>query len=96
MTKREEYARARKRAEAKYGLFVHAAVYAAVMVLLMIINLLTSTETLWFIWPLGGWGIAVALHAASIYMMNEKKSLIDVMAERELKQSGSEKRDEGH
>ncbi len=36
MTKTDEYAKARRRAEAKYGFFVHAAVFAAVMVLLVI------------------------------------------------------------
>lgn len=94
MTNTDEYTRARKRAEAKYGLFVHASVYGAVMLLLIVINLLTSTENLWFIWPLAGWGIALALHAISVYALADKTSVIDAMTERELRNSGTEKRDE--
>ena len=54
----DDYERARRRAEAKFGFFVHAVVFVAVMVLLVAINLLTSPGVLWFIWPLGGWGLA--------------------------------------
>lgn len=95
MTNTDEYAKARKRAEAKYGFYVHAAVYGAVMVLLAIINVLTSTEILWFIWPFAGWGIALAIHGVSVYVMADKSAVLDAMTERELKKSGGEKSDEG-
>ena len=81
----ETYEQARARAEAKYGFFVHAVVYAAVMLMLLIINLLTSPGTLWFIWPLFGWGLAVVLHGARVYLMADKNAVIDALTERELK-----------
>ena len=89
------YERARRRAEAKYGFFVHAVVYAAVMLLLLVINLLTSPGALWFIWPLMGWGLAVVLHGAGVFLLGDKESIVDALTERELRQSGTDKRDEG-
>ena len=46
----------------KVGLFIHAVVYAAVSVLLIIINL-STTGPLWFQWPLLGWGVGLLAHA---------------------------------
>lgn len=96
MQQGEDYERARARAKAKYGFFVHAIVYAAVMVLLVVINLLTSSGTLWFVWPLIGWGLAVALHGAQVFLLADKNTIIDTLTERELKQSGTEKNDKGN
>ena len=84
-----DYADARARAEAKYGFFVHAAIYAAVMVLLVVINLLTSPGTIWFIWPLIGWGFAVALHGMRVFLLADKNVILDALTERELRQSGA-------
>lgn len=91
MTNTDEYAKARKRAEAKYGFFVHAAVYAAVMVLLVIINVLTSPGAVWFIWPLIGWGFAVALHGMRVYLLADKTVVLDALTERELRRSAADK-----
>ncbi len=91
MTQAENYAEARKRATAKYGFYVHAAVYSAVMVLLVVINLVTSPGVLWFIWPLIGWGFAVALHGVGVYLLGDKQVVIDALTERELRTLGSKK-----
>ncbi len=91
MTDTDEYARARKRAEAKYGFFVHAAVYAAVMVLLVLINVLTLPGTFWFIWPLIGWGFAVALHGVRVYLLADKNVVLDTLTERELRHNAAHK-----
>lgn len=94
MQQTEEYQAARGRAEAKYGFFVHAAVFVAVMLLLIVINILTSPETLWFIWPLFGWGFAVALHGARVFLLRERNTIVDALTEQELRKSGGQKRDE--
>lgn len=91
MKNTDEYARARKRAEAKYGFFVHAAIYATVMVLLVIINVLTSPGAIWFIWPLIGWGFAVALHGMRVYLLADKSVVLDALTERELRSSAVDK-----
>jgi two-component system LytT family sensor kinase len=40
---------------------------AGVNILLLLINLLTSPWSLWFYWPLLGWGITVAARAFLVY-----------------------------
>lgn len=81
----DTYAAAKRRAEAKYGFFVHVAVYAAVMLLLLIINLLTSPSALWFVWPLIGWGLAVALHGLRVFALSDRNAIIEAMTEREMR-----------
>ena len=61
------YQNAKKRVEALKGFYTHLTVYVLVNLLLATINLLTSPGSLWFYWPLLGWGIAVALHALRVF-----------------------------
>ena len=93
MTNTDEYAKARRRAEAKYRFFLHAAVYAAVMVLLVLINLLTLPGAIWFIWPLIGWGFAVALHGVGVYLLADKTVVLDALTERELRHGTAHRTD---
>lgn len=46
---------------------IHFAAYAAVNILLLAINLLTTPQHLWFFWPLAGWGIGIIAHGAAEY-----------------------------
>ena len=64
MNDRTARQRARKAGRARLGFYVHLTAYLAVSALLIAINLLTSTQRLWFVWPLLGWGIGIAAHAA--------------------------------
>ena len=61
------YQNARKRVEAVKGFYVHLTVYVLVNLLLLTINMLTSPDSLWFYWPLLGWGIAIVLHALRVF-----------------------------
>ncbi|MBT8215950.1 MAG: 2TM domain-containing protein [Acidimicrobiia bacterium] len=45
----------------------HALVYCAVNTLLVIIWAASGAGYFWPIWPIAGWGIAVALHAWRTY-----------------------------
>jgi len=56
-----------KRLFANLGFKIHLAVYAGVNLLLAIVNLLTTPGTLWFFWPLIGWGLGVIGHGAAVY-----------------------------
>ena len=49
------------------GFYVHLTQYGAIMVILLIINLLTSPGYLWVIWPALGWGIGVAAHGLNVF-----------------------------
>ena len=68
MENKEAYKKAEKRVDAKIGFYKHLSVYIAVNILLIIINLITTTHYLWFKWPLIGWGIGVFFHAFGVYV----------------------------
>ena len=95
MDQADEYAKARGRAEAKYRFFVHAGAYTAVMVLLVIINLLTTPQEPWFVWPLIGWGLAVALHGVQAFLLADKNAVIDALTEREMRHTPAANTDGG-
>ena len=65
--KETRYRNAKKRVEALKGFYVHLTVYVLVNLLLFTINVLTAPDSLWFYWPLMGWGIAVALQALRVF-----------------------------
>ena len=83
----DAYQRATKRVEAKIGFYIHLVVYVGVNILLIIINLASSPEYLWFKWPLMGWGIGVLFHAMSIFVFSgsKLKGIKDRMIEKEMK-----------
>lgn len=76
---------ARDRVATKLSFFIHLAVYIAVNVLLIAVNLLTVPEHLWFYWPLLGWGIGVIAHGAGVLLYFKWNSLVGRMEERELR-----------
>ena len=83
----EQRQRAIERIKAKRGFRVHFAVYLAVNVLLVVIWATTSATYFWPVWPILGWGIGVAAHAASVYMGPSEISEADI--DRELGRLGS-------
>jgi len=87
----EAYQRAKRRAEAKIGFYIHLAVYMGVNVLLVIINLSTSPQYIWFIWPLLGWGIGLFFHGMSIFVFSGKKfkRIKEKMIQDEMKKESS-------
>ena len=84
MEHQEAYQRAKKRAEAKFGFYIHLSVYIAVSILLIIINLSSSTQYLWFKWPLIGWGIGVFFHALGVFVFSGRSSVTEKMIEKEM------------
>jgi len=89
MENQEAYKKAKKKVEAKFGFYIHLSVYATVCVLLIIINLSTSTQYIWFKWPLIGWGIAVLFHALSVFRSSGKSSIKEQMIEKEMEKESS-------
>ena len=67
------WARARARATAQREFFGHLAVFILVGAFLVILDLAGgSTDNSfigldWAFWPIGGWGIAVLLHAVRVF-----------------------------
>ncbi|HET9658841.1 MAG TPA: 2TM domain-containing protein [Thermomicrobiales bacterium] len=62
-----EYDRARARVQALRGFSMHAITYVLVNLMLVVINLITSPDDLWFYWVTFGWGIALAIHAYAVF-----------------------------
>ena len=89
MNNQEAYQRAKKRVTAKVGLYRHLTIYIAVNILLIIINVSTSTEYLWFIWPLMGWGLAVVLHALSVFAFSDESGVTEKMIEKEMEREAA-------
>src|ERR1700730_4946088 len=66
---RQTYERARKRAQAEAGFFVHLMWYGIIIGFLFIINLMTPGcgGYPWFIGPALGWGFGIASHFSAVY-----------------------------
>jgi hypothetical protein len=61
----QDYERAETEIRAQEGrisFYVHAAVYALVNILLLVLNLAFVPGFLWFFFPLIGWGIGLTMH----------------------------------
>lgn len=87
MENSEEYESAKKRVEAKMGFYTHLTVYVAVIVFLAIINFVTSASTIWFHWPMLGWGIAIVIHAAFVFVFPGRLAVTEEMIKKEMGRS---------
>jgi len=67
MDEQERYQEAKKRVEEIKGFYFHLVTYVIINAVLIIINLLTSPEYLWFIWPIVGWGVGLLIHAFTVF-----------------------------
>lgn len=67
---RTEHMKTRRAAEAmaaRMGFYVHTSVYAAVVAILVLVNVLSAPDELWVHWVALGWGAGVALHAVLVF-----------------------------
>ncbi len=51
----------------KIAFIFHAWFYGSINLFLLIIDLTTTPNLIWFFWPLGGWGVAFAFHAFGFF-----------------------------
>ena len=84
MENQEAYQKAKKRVEAKIVFYIHLAVYVGVNILLIVINLTTSSQYLWFKWPLMGWGIGLFFHALVAFAFTKGLSIKERMIQKEM------------
>lgn len=68
MENNQSYQRAKKRVEELKSFYIHLTVYISVNIALIIINILTNPDYLWFIYPLLGWGIGLTVHSIVVYL----------------------------
>ena len=67
MDEQTRYLEAKKRVEEIKGFYFHLIAYILVNSGLVVLNLLTSPEYLWFLWAMLGWGIGLIFHAFSVF-----------------------------
>ena len=76
--------RARSRAAAEMGFYVHLTSYLGVIALLALINLMTTWYP-WFLWPAIGWGFGLGSHWMGVFGSRALKArYFDPAVEREL------------
>jgi len=66
------------------GVAVHLFAYLGVNALLVFINLSTSPESVWFIWPLLGWGLGLAAHAFLAYRAVTRRTVERYVTEQRI------------
>ena len=66
-TNEDRYNKAQKRVEEIKGFYANLTSYVFVNIGLLVLNLVTSPNHLWFFWPLLGWGIGVAIHGMMVF-----------------------------
>lgn len=93
MQNQDAYERARRRVEAKFGFYIHLAVYVPVNILLVVLNLRYSPHYLWFPWPLFGWGIGICFHALGTFVLPSGSPIKERMIQREMERQMSDKKE---
>lgn len=74
---------ARRRAGAKLGWYAHALVYVAVNLALFAFSRYGWGQRPWSVFPLLGWGLGLALHGVSVFVLGTGSSLRERMVRRE-------------
>lgn len=74
-------AQARRRAGAKLGWLVHAAVYVCVNLLLAALSAHHGKG--WAVYPALGWGLGLLLHGAAVWMRTPLNGVYAALLERE-------------
>lgn len=78
------YQKAATRVKELKGFYGNLTSYCVVISFLAVLNLLTSPEYLWFLWPMLGWGIGIVAHAATTFGIGkewEEKKINQLMQE---------------
>jgi len=68
----EKYEEAKKRVKELKDFYRNLITYVAVNILLIVINLITSPDSLWFYWVTIFWGIGIVLHASKVFILKGK------------------------
>jgi hypothetical protein len=74
---------ARKRASAKLGWYTHACVYVVVNAFWLLSSYFGIGMHRWNVFPSLGWGLGLALHFISVFVLGKGSGLRESMVERE-------------
>lgn len=74
---------ARKRAGAKLGWYAHAAVFILVNLAVFAMSRHGLGHRPWSVYPLLGWGLGLALHGISVFVLGSGNGLRERMVQKE-------------
>lgn len=83
MTPEEIDALARRRAGAKLGWYVHATAYVVVNLVIFAMSRYAFGDRPWSVFPLLGWGLGVALHGVSVFVLGSGSGLRERLVQKE-------------
>ncbi len=96
----EVYQEAKQRVHEIKRFYSHLGAYVVVNIVLFAINMITVPETLWFYWPLLGWGVGLAAHGLRVFVRGgvlgkgwERRKLREFVAKERAKEEEREERD---
>lgn len=92
MEDHKAYHQARRRVAVKVAFLIHLTAYVVVNLLLITINLMTSPQYYWFIWPLMGWGIGIVFHGLATFIFGGG-SFKEKMIQKEMARINDTERD---
>jgi hypothetical protein len=72
---------ARRRAGAKLGWYIHAAVYIAINAMLALLSALGDRS--WAVFPAVGWGVGLAIHGIVVFLVTGGGGLHERLLQRE-------------
>jgi hypothetical protein len=64
----ESYMMAKRRVKELRDFYTHAIIYIGVNIILLVINLIQTPDSLWFYWVMIGWGVGLGLHGLSVLL----------------------------
>lgn len=74
---------ARKRAGAKLGWYAHATVYVLANIVIFAMSRYAFGTRPWSVFPLLGWGLGLALHGVSVFMLGTGSGLREKLERKE-------------
>ena len=83
---------ARKRAGAKLGWYTHALVYVLVNLFIFAISEYGFGTRRWSVYPLLGWGLGLAFHGVSVFLIGKGSGLRERMVQKERERLQREQR----
>ncbi len=80
LSEQEIYEEARKRVKRKRDFYSHLGAYVIVNIVLVVIWALSGSGYMWFLWPLGIWGVFVLWNFIEVFLLDNvlsEKSAIE-------------------
>ncbi|MFN9474604.1 2TM domain-containing protein [Acidovorax sp.] len=74
---------ARKRAGAKLGWYMHAILFVVVNIVVFSMSRYGFGNRPWSVYPLLGWGLGLALHGVSVFVLGTGSGLRERMVQKE-------------